>query len=60
MRLVSISPARVAVYGGSEDVFCDENNLSQLAAASFGQTFNVTPIQMITAVAAACNGGISP
>lgn len=41
----------------SEDVFCDENNLSQLAAASFGQTFNVTPIQMITAVAAACNGG---
>ncbi len=40
-----------------EDVFCDENNLSQLAAASFGQTFNVTPIQMITAVAAACNGG---
>lgn len=41
----------------SDEVFCDENNLSQLAAASFGQTFNVTPIQVITAVAAACNGG---
>jgi stage V sporulation protein D (sporulation-specific penicillin-binding protein) len=40
-----------------DSVFMDENNLSQLAAASFGQTFNVTPIQMITAVAAACNGG---
>lgn len=40
-----------------EETFCDETNLSQLAAASFGQTFNVTPIQMITAVAAACNGG---
>ncbi len=41
----------------TEDIFTDENNLSQLAAASFGQTFNITPIQMITAVAAACNGG---
>ncbi|MBE6948224.1 MAG: PASTA domain-containing protein [Ruminococcaceae bacterium] len=41
----------------TEDIFYDKNNLSQLAAASFGQTFNITPIQMITAVAAACNGG---
>lgn len=41
----------------TEDVFCNKDNLSQLAAASFGQTFNITPIQMITAVAAACNGG---
>jgi len=41
----------------TEQVFCDPTNLSQLAAASFGQTFNVTPIQMITAVAAAVNGG---
>ena len=40
-----------------KDTFYDKNNYSQLAAASFGQTFNVTPIQMITAVAAACNGG---
>ncbi len=41
----------------SSDVFCDPLNQSQLAAASFGQTFNVTPLQMITAVCAATNGG---
>jgi stage V sporulation protein D (sporulation-specific penicillin-binding protein) len=41
----------------STDEFCDSQNLSQLAAASFGQTFNVTPLQMITAVSAAINGG---
>ncbi len=29
----------------------------ELASESFGQTFRITPIQMITAVAAACNGG---
>lgn len=40
-----------------EEIFCSETNLSQLAAASFGQTFNITPLQMITAVSAACNGG---
>ena len=41
----------------SEDVFCNPENLSQLAAASFGQTFNFTPIQLITAVSACVNGG---
>lgn len=41
----------------SEDVFCNLENLSQLAAASFGQTFNITPIQLITAVSACVNGG---
>lgn len=40
-----------------EDVFFDEQNRSQLAAASFGQTFTVTPIQMITAISAVANGG---
>ncbi len=29
----------------------------ELASSSFGQTFNITPIQMITAVAASVNGG---
>ncbi len=38
-------------------VFEDPNNYSQLAAASFGQTFNITPIQLITAVSAVANGG---
>ena len=41
----------------SENVFCNPENLSQLAAASFGQTFNITPIQLITAVSACVNGG---
>lgn len=41
----------------SEDVFCNPENLSQLAAASFGQTFNITPLQLITAVSACVNGG---
>ena len=39
-----------------EDVFYDEMNKSQLASASFGQTFNITPLQLITAVSAAVNG----
>ena len=41
----------------TEDVFYDKKNLSQLASASFGQTFNITPIQLITAVSASINGG---
>lgn len=41
----------------SRDVFCSEKNKSQLAAASFGQTFTITPLQLITAVSACVNGG---
>ncbi len=41
----------------SRGVFCNPENLSQLAAASFGQTFNITPLQLITAVSACVNGG---
>ena len=41
----------------SRNVFCDPENYSQLAAASFGQTFHITPLQLITAVSACCNGG---
>lgn len=40
-----------------ENVFCDSKNLSQLAAASFGQTFNITPLQLVTAISACVNGG---
>ncbi len=35
----------------------DKMSISDLASSSFGQTFQVTPIQMITAVSAAVNGG---
>lgn len=41
----------------SRDVFCKPDSLSQLAAASFGQTFTITPLQLITAVSACVNGG---
>ncbi len=41
----------------SKNTFCSPKNLSQLAAASFGQTFTITPLQLITAVSACVNGG---
>ncbi|MGN1002990.1 MAG: penicillin-binding transpeptidase domain-containing protein [Oscillospiraceae bacterium] len=41
----------------SENVFFDPLNKTQLAAASFGQTFNITPLQLIRAVSACVNGG---
>ncbi len=41
----------------NESVFMDPLNKTQLAAASFGQTFNITPLQLITAVSACANGG---
>ncbi|MCL2366582.1 MAG: penicillin-binding transpeptidase domain-containing protein [Oscillospiraceae bacterium] len=37
--------------------FLNRHNHSQLAAASIGQTFTITPIQMISAVSATINGG---
>lgn len=45
--------------GESSPVYHLEKNMgpTELASSSFGQTFNVTPIQMITAIAAAVNGG---
>ena len=41
----------------SRDIFCNPENLSSLAAASFGQTFTITPLQLITAVSSCVNGG---
>lgn len=41
----------------SQNTFYSPRNLSQLAAASFGQTFTITPLQLITAVSACVNGG---
>ncbi len=50
-------PGEASSLWWSEDVFFNKANLSQLAAASFGQTFTITPIQLITAVSAVANGG---
>ena len=41
----------------SKNKFSNPNDKSELAAASFGQTFNITPLQLITAVSACTNGG---
>ncbi len=41
----------------SRELFCDELNQTQLAAASFGQTFNITPLQLVRAISACANGG---
>jgi stage V sporulation protein D (sporulation-specific penicillin-binding protein) len=41
----------------SRQVFADPKNLSSLAATSFGQTFTITPIQLVAAVSAVVNGG---
>ena len=45
--------------GESNSVYHASSKLGtvELASSSFGQTFKVTPIQMITAVSAAVNGG---
>ena len=41
----------------SEEVFENPYNQTQLAAASFGQTFNITPLQLVRAMSAVVNGG---
>lgn len=49
--------------GESDDVFFNKDNqvcgmdLTDLAVASFGQNFKITPIQMLSACAAIANGG---
>lgn len=45
--------------GEADDTFWAEGEMSEvdLAVASFGQNFSITPIQMITACAAVANGG---
>lgn len=53
----------IDIAGESNSIWWDENtffdpmNKSQLAAASFGQTFTITPLQLITAASAVANGG---
>lgn len=45
--------------GEAEDTFWEEEAMNEvdLAVASFGQNFSITPIQMITACSAVANGG---
>lgn len=47
-------------YGEQNSIFFDLNdvNLIELATISFGQRFNITPIQLITAVSCIANEGV--
>lgn len=44
-------------WPGGRDYFTSEIGLSSVAVASFGQTFKVSPIRMITSFASVINGG---
>lgn len=49
----------IELPGETTGIFHDEANFKEidLATSSFGQSFNVTPLQMVTMVAAVANGG---
>lgn len=49
----------IDLVGESKGVFYDKERLSDtdIATSSFGQGFNVTPIQLITAISSVINGG---
>ena len=53
------APTGVELPGEASGVFFDANNFNEvnLATSSFGQGFEITPMQMITAVSASVNGG---
>jgi stage V sporulation protein D (sporulation-specific penicillin-binding protein) len=50
-------PGESASIWWDPSIFKNPKNLSSLAAASFGQTFKITPLQMVTAISAVVNGG---
>jgi stage V sporulation protein D (sporulation-specific penicillin-binding protein) len=56
-----LEKTNVDVLGEGNSVIWNRDTFNQnivsLAVASFGQTLKVTPVQLITACAAACNGG---
>lgn len=49
----------IELPGETSGIFHEESNFKEidLATSSFGQSFNVTPLQMVTMVAAVANGG---
>lgn len=47
----------IELGGESSGLYYDEMSEVDLATSSFGQGFQITPLQMITAVSAAVNGG---
>lgn len=51
------SKTGIELGGESSGLFYDKMNIVDLATSSFGQGFQVTPLQMVTAVSAVVNGG---
>lgn len=47
----------IALGGESSSIYYDDMNEVDLATSSFGQGFQITPIQLITAVSTVINGG---
>ncbi len=47
----------IDLHGEAEGIWFSKFQEVELATASFGQNFKISPLQMITAVAAASNGG---
>lgn len=56
---IDLTGEGVSTWWPKEDwnKWIQQGSEASLAAASFGQTFQITPIQLITAVSAAINGG---
>ncbi|WP_195556556.1 penicillin-binding transpeptidase domain-containing protein [Anaerotruncus colihominis] len=50
-------PTGIDMPGEAGSIYHGTYSVNDLASSSFGQTFKVTPIQMITAACAAINGG---
>lgn len=51
---------RISLPGEADSLFIDEKSVKPIerATMSFGQRFNITPLQMITAISAIANDGI--
>ena len=53
-------PTGIPLYGEADSIFHDIKNVggTELATMSFGQRFNITPLQLISAVSAIANDGV--
>ena len=51
------SKTGIELGGESSGIFYDKMNIVDVATSSFGQGFQVTPLQMVTAISAVVNGG---
>ncbi len=50
-------PGEASGYFFSKDALADPNSNASLTSAAFGQTFKITPVQLVRAIAAVVNGG---